>query len=369
MNKGEMTEPQAWVDGLRLDGHIIIPEKDQALKIAMGWEEKVNTCWTDGSRMDDGGVGCSVVWMEQAGTKPKPWVGRNTGRLYHPLPVTEDTWTGESYHLGKNKDVFDAEVYAIYRAVRRFNRRQEHNASYTVFTDAVEAIRRFRDDHLGPGQQFAIAVIKQCQEMRARGCSLTLRWVPSHKDVAGNELADWLAKIAAKCTLQSVCGDFLSQASLAYLKRRATEERSARTKEWIHGSAKLRKSYILPPSAGIRRELRNVNKGVASRYYQLLTGHALIGPYLKDKIKKKDSDHCWWCGLAKRQTREHLFKECSRWKHQIDVLWKTLRKDLGWKKFRQKPISRLFAQPKATGAILKFISDTDVGKLPTSGLG
>ena len=64
--------------------------------------------------------------------------------------------------------------------------------------------------------------------------------------------------------------------------------------------------------------------------YQLLTGHVLIAPFLEEKLKKTDSDQCWWCETGKRQTRDHLFKECGRWKTEINVLWTTIDKKLGW---------------------------------------
>jgi hypothetical protein len=31
-------------------------------------------------------------------------------------------------------------------------------------------------------------------------------------------------------------------------------------------------------------------------------------PYLKEKLKKQDSDECWWCESGKRQTREQPAK-------------------------------------------------------------
>jgi len=49
------------------------------------------------------------------------------------------------------------------------------------------------------------------------------------------------------------------------------------------------------------------------------------------------------------QTRGHLFKECGRWKTEINVLWATIGKKLGWKYRRSKKISELFRQEKATG--------------------
>ena len=39
---------------------------------------------------------------------------------------------------------------------------------------------------------------------------------------------------------------------------------------------------------------------MASRYFQLLSGHAAIGPCLKEKTKATQSDKCWWCGSGER---------------------------------------------------------------------
>ena len=80
-----------------------------------------------------------------------------------------------------------------------------------------------------------------------------------------------------------------------------------------------------------RRHLRRTPKSIAGRYYQLLSSHAAIGPYLKDKIRKTDDDHCWWCEGGKRQTRHHLFTECRAWIPQTRRLWRDIGKAHGWK--------------------------------------
>jgi len=49
----------------------------------------------------------------------------------------------------------------------------------------------------------------------------------------------------------------------------------------IEERTKQRRSYIPPQKPGFRKELKNERKAVASRYYQLQTGHALIGPSSK----------------------------------------------------------------------------------------
>jgi hypothetical protein len=47
-------------------------------------------------------------------------------------------------------------------------------------------------------------------------------------------------------------------------------------------------------------------------FFQLASGHANIDTYLK-RIGGKESDRCWYCDQA-RQTREHLFGGCNKWR-------------------------------------------------------
>jgi hypothetical protein len=85
-------------------------------------------------------------------------------------------------------------------------------------------------------------------------------------------------------------------------------------------------------------------------------------PYLKEKPKKRASDEFWWCESGKRQTREHLFKECPCWLPEIRQLWRAVEKALGWKRERWKSVS-LFNEEKATEAVLEFLRHTEIGKM------
>jgi hypothetical protein len=46
----------------------------------------------------------------------------------------------------------------------------------------------------------------------------------------------------------------------------------------------------------------------------------------------------------------------------IGDLWKMVGREVGWRRAKWKPISKLFAEEKAEKAILKFIKKTGVGK-------
>ena len=114
---------------------------EQAATITVTPHRQGNTIWTDGSCLDDKRVGTAVVWQPPCG------------------------WTGRRYHLGRNKEVFDAEVFCIYQALRLVDRRQESGRRYTIFVDSTAAIEQVRTDALGPGPAHAIAAMESCNRI------------------------------------------------------------------------------------------------------------------------------------------------------------------------------------------------------------
>jgi hypothetical protein len=61
------------------------------------------------------------------------------------------------------------------------------------------------------------------------------------------------------------------------------------------------------------------------------------------------------------QTREHLFKNCPRWKPQQRTLWAEVRRETGREKNRFK-IRDLFADERCSRPILDFLGTTEVGR-------
>ena len=138
-------------------------------------------------------------------------------------------WTGRHFHLGSNKDVFDAEAYAIYQALSIMDQRQESRRRYTPFVDSTSAISRIRSDDVGPGQRFAIASIDMATRILARDNELTVRWVPVHHEAPGNERADVLSKAATDGSSDDaavVPDEYRWDTSLSHMTRVATEARS-----------------------------------------------------------------------------------------------------------------------------------------------
>jgi len=94
-------------------------------------------------------------------------------------------------------------------------------------------------------------------------------------------------------------------------------------------------------------------KRLASRFYQLKTGHAQTGQYLHWAKVRPDAQ-CWWCKCPS-QKREHLFKACLEWKMQQKVLWAEVQKETGRWKSRWK-IRDLLADRRCGQPVLDFLT-------------
>ena len=122
----------------------------------------------------------------------------------------------------------------------------------------------------------------------------------------------------------------LREASLAHIARKTTEAKTKGTRDWIRRHVKAERRHRPPKGGKIRKDLQKENKGVASRCFQLLRGHAAIGPYLAEMTKIIRSDGCWLCNSGERQSRHCLFVKCWAWEAQIKELWRRVGKACEW---------------------------------------
>ena len=133
-----------------LPDRIVVEERAGALATTGEWRRR-STTWTDGLRPDSGVVGAACTWKSPGG------------------------WTGRRFHLGINKEIFDAEAFAIYQALQVLDRLQESGHRYTVFVDCTAVIDRARTDALGPGQRFVIVGMEVCGRVFTYDKEVTIR--------------------------------------------------------------------------------------------------------------------------------------------------------------------------------------------------
>ena len=110
----------------------------------------------------------------------------------------------------------------------------------------------------------------------------------------------------------------------------------------------------------MRKELQRAPKELASHFYQLLSGHAAVGEHLV-RVGQLDSNTCFWCGSGEVQTRHHLFIRYRRWTREIRKLWQRVSAETG--EGGAASVRGLFGG-RNTKAILEFLENTKVGKMP-----
>jgi len=106
-----------------LKGKVIIQDEEQAMKEAKAERDGL-VLWTDGARKEDEWVGCAVVRKE------------------------EGRWNKRRTHLGRQKEAFDAEMYAMSEAMKIADDMagEKEVTRVMVFTDSQATLRRIQSD-------------------------------------------------------------------------------------------------------------------------------------------------------------------------------------------------------------------------------
>jgi ribonuclease HI len=253
---------------------VIIESRQQAghagLSMSKAW---IKCLWTDGSRDDLGNVGAAVAWKEV------------------------DEWTGLQYRLGRNKEVFDAELFSILQTIVMIRDQAavmicEGIQKVSIFTGSQAALNRIQHNGIGPGQTWASAIIRNTNEIRWQNIEGEFRWVPGHAGIEGNETAGQFATDAAEPENEEELPSEDRCTSLSHLRRCTKDTKWNRSSEWFSHKCRIKKYYRRDDQHKPKRVVAKTEKSTAQMYYQIQAGHALISPHL-ERIKKSDDDTCW----------------------------------------------------------------------------
>ena len=145
------------------------------------WAGRSYRVYTDGSDVD-GGVGAAAI-------------------LYPPGSSTPKTL---QLHLGPSSrhTVYEAQIVATVLGLELLRTELGCRADASIALDNMAAIQASTLRTAGPGRYLTDMFHRALRDLKQErsGLTLTLRWVPGHSGVAGNEAADDAAKDAARGT-------------------------------------------------------------------------------------------------------------------------------------------------------------------------
>ncbi|TMI86171.1 MAG: hypothetical protein E6H10_00790 [Bacteroidetes bacterium] len=262
-------------------------------------------------------------------------------------------------HLGREADynVFIAEVEGVRMGVRMFEPKAR---KCYIYVDSQSAIQALQNPRRQSGQAAIGRVLHQIDCVRVQNPALKIAvcWIPGHEGIAGNELADQVAKRAATRPLTTTMIAVAQFDSLqpppplkSALKQRIKEDAKRQwQREWDISRTGNALRRIISKGARVGPKLYKhiVGRYTATTIAQLRTGHCRLNKYLH-RFKLKTSPYCE-CGYG-QETVEHYLMECPRFIKE--------RKELRIK-VRSKGMSmeRLLGDPKFVKHTMEYVKAT-----------
>jgi len=126
----------------------------------------------------------------------------------------------QSWNLGTTMEVYDAELFGIAQSLKfglKEVLKHQRISDIWIFSDNQAAIQRIQTTNQGSGQHLAIKCQESLQKLIEKKVTPHIHWVPGHKDIKGNELADEAAKSGAR---QLNSPDSERFTSISYIRRK-----------------------------------------------------------------------------------------------------------------------------------------------------
>ena len=242
------------------------------------------SCFTDGSRMEG-----------------------NSGASFYLHYNNSGITVRQSIPLGWSPSVYQAELLGIIRAVETLANNMSSFNTVDFYVDSLSSLLSLKSP--GPISGLACEAIESLNNLGSiKGVRLS--WIPAHKGLQGNEIADELAKEATK-------SGFIGPQPYTYLPhssvRAAIAEwaRQLHIKEWANTvGCKNSKSFIPGPSKSNAKIIISMGRKKLRLLTQILTGHCHLNGHLA-KMGLISAATCE-CG-AGPETVSHFLGACDRY--------------------------------------------------------
>jgi len=251
--------------------------------------------------------------------------------------------------------VYAAELSGIEMALATA---RNDNKETVIFSDSQAAIQAVQNPQRPSGQYVLAVIYDHVRAIRSsKTNNITIRWIPAHVGVDGNEFADEEAKSAALlgAGMEVATGTGEPIIRLAAAAKSAVRQRIRErwNKQWERESTSgPTKRLVQAPNKKTLRLYEGLSKPQCAILIQMRTMRIGLRHFLF-KIKAADTDKCS-CGEGS-QTPKHVLLQCPLYTDLRRQFWMRLDKD---EVEVETDYDKIMQHPQATRYVAKFMQQT-----------
>jgi ribonuclease HI len=296
--------------------------------------------FTDGSGFA-GHIGASMASLQHGVISQRRYLGTDSQSTVYAAELS-----GIEMALAKTRDI----------------NRQPTAREVIIFSDSQAAIQAVQNPQRPSGQYVLLSIYDHVRAIRSRSqqnpTNITIRWIPAHVGVDGNEFADEEAKGAALlgAGMGVATGDGTGKPiiRLAAAAKRAVRQRIRERweKQWERETTSApTKRLVQAPNKKTLRLYEGLSKPQCAILIQMRTMRIGLRHFLF-KIKAAETDRCS-CDEGS-QTPKHILMQCPQYVVPRTKLWEQLW-GIG---INEMDYDKIVSNPQATRYVVNFMHRT-----------
>ena len=297
--KARLNVPHLWhMEELMEEYEINLPITDLCNNTNYNKSYRVNLDSFDGKRKHRVHAECT---MYTDGSKTKSGVGSGLVAYKGKTEIIR-----QRYKLPDYATVYQAEMYAIFRACKNLNTLDREMPQYIkILSDSQAAILAL--DNKKITSQLVSDTVYELELLATKTKRITLAWVKAHVGTAGNEAADIEAKEGSK-------GNNAVKAYISKPKTATKQEINEMVREkwrqrWVESSKYGHtKNFYIGPDKNRAKKVLMHSRSAMSTLVQVITGHNLLS-HFQSKQDRTICPMCRFCEEA-NETFYHFANDC-----------------------------------------------------------